>query len=252
MYPGRTLSLYLLMMYVIAAAADTAYITNEIQVGLHTDKTIDSPIAKLLPSGSTLEIVKKESNMSFVRDSTGASGWLDNAYLLPGQPDSQDILDMQKKNRDLEQQLLAANRKFQERGKDGAPLQGADTDSKSVTEFEQLQQELNSERIHNGELQVELTELKKLVGQNDDNESLFDKILALEETNKNLRIQLDSLQNGDGTSAVAVIPQVNQTESPINWRSLSIYLAVVLLAGLGLGVYLMDYLNRRRHGGFRI
>lgn len=252
MFPGRTLTLYLLMMFITAATADTAYVTNEIQVGLHTDKTIDSPIAKLLPSGSALEVIKKEGNMSFVRDTAGASGWLANTYLLPGQPDSQDIPDLQKKNRDLEQQLLAANRKIQEGGKGVAPLSGGEIDSKSTAEFEQLQQELNSERIRNGELQVELTELQKHVGQNNDNESLFDKILALEETNKNLRIQIDSLQSGDGTGAAEVISQDNQNESLADWRTLSIYLAVALLTGLVLGVYLMDYLNRRRHGGFRI
>ncbi len=252
MHQGRTLILYLLMMFITATAAETAHITNEIQVGLHTDKTVDSPIVKLLPSGSALEIIKKDGSMSFVRDSTGSSGWLDNAYLLPGQPDSQDTQDLQQKIRDLEQQLLAANRKVEEGGKGMAPLSGVETNPQSTAEFEQLQQELNSERIRNGELQVELTELKKHVGQNNDNKSLFDKILALEDANKKLRIQIDSLQSGDGTSGVAITPRDIQTESTTNWRRLSIYLAVTLLVGLGLGVYLMDYLNRRRHGGFRI
>lgn len=250
MYSDRAPILCLLLMFITAAVADTAHVTSEIQVGLHTDKTIDSPIAKLLPSGSTLEVIKKESEMSFVRDSTGASGWLDNTYLLPGEPDSQDILDLQKKNRELEQRLLAADRKPQAGAKGVAPL--PETDSNSTAEFEQLQQELNSERIRNGELQVELTKLKQHVGQNNDNESLFDKILSLEEANKNLRIQLDTLQSGNGMGDVEVIPQDKRTESRTNWRNVSIYLAVALLAGLGLGVYLMDYLCRRRHGGFGI
>ena len=244
-----------LLIYPFTAVtlAETAYITNEIRVGIHADKTVDSPILKLLPSGTVLEIIKREERMSFVQDPTGSSGWLDNTYLIPEKPQSRNILELQTRNRNLEQQLLAANRKIQDREQDGTLKPGSSEASNLAPGNEQLQQELNSERIKNGELQVEMTELRKHIGQNSDNESLFEKILKLEETNRNLQIQLESKQNGNAGRDLPVTLRLGDGNiNSVDWRRQLLYLTVALISGLGLGVYLMDYLNRRRHGGFRI
>lgn len=191
--------------------------------------------------------------MSFVQDPAGPSGWLDNTYLIAEKPQSQDILELQTRNRNLEQQLLAANRKIQDREPDGTIKPGSSEASNPAPGNEQLQQELNSERIKNGELQVELTELRKHIGQNSDNESLFDKILKLEETNRNLQIQLESMPNGNTDGNLPVTLRLGDGNiNSVDWRRQLFYLTAALISGLGLGAYLMDYLNRRRHGGFRI
>ena len=254
MNPSMRIFLCILIYpYTATSLAETAYITNEIQVGIHADKTIDSPILKLLPSGTVLEVIKREDRMSFVQDPAGPSGWLDNTYLIAEKPQSQDILDLQTRNRNLEQQLLAANRKIQDREQDGTVKPGSSETFELASGNDQLQQELNSERIKNAEFQVELAELRKHIGQNSDNKSLFEKILTLEETNRNLQIQLESMQSGNADGDLPVTLHLgNGNIDSMDWRRRFIYLAVTLVSGIGLGIYLMDYLNRRRHGGFRI
>jgi uncharacterized protein involved in exopolysaccharide biosynthesis len=37
-----------------------------------------------------------------------------------------------------------------------------------------------------------------------------------------------------------------------DWRRLSAYVLLALILGLALGLYIMDSVNRRRHGGFRV
>ena len=93
---------------------------------------------------------------------------------------------------------------------------------------------------------MELTELRKRIGMNSDTESLLQELAGLQAENKQLRISV-----GEKVGAAVA------SERGIMGRSFELgqfaaTAVVLLLLGLGGGVYLMDYLNRRRHGGFRV
>ena len=45
---------------------------------------------------------------------------------------------------------------------------------------------------------------------------------------------------------------MNGNSGPGYWRNVAIAILVTFLTGVGLGVYGMDIINRRRHGGFRV
>jgi SH3 domain protein len=251
MSPDRQLILCLtVLLFPLLTAAETAFITNEIRVGLHTEKTIDSPIIKILSSGAALEIIKREENLSYVQEPGGISGWVDNSYLKSEQPLSNEARKLQEQIRSLEQQL-AAGKKNQQRDNDRT---GAGDESAALsTAYTQLKQQYNAERVKTGELQVQLAELGKQTGQNSDNESLYQKITQLQEDNRNLEIQLASALHSSADSGISkAIQFATDGTTGTRWRRQLIYLCIALLAGLILGMYIMDYLNRRRHGGFRI
>ncbi len=78
--------------------------------------------------------------------------------------------------------------------------------------------------------------------------SLTEFIEQLEQEKQLLGQQLKDIN----TLETAIAPLKNGIKSNIYWRSLLVIIAVVLIIGIVTGGFLLDYLNRRRHGGYRI
>ena len=238
------LAISLVLLHTNAVLAETKYITNELEIGLHEEKNLDSPIIKTLPSGTALELVKREDNVSFVRDSKGANGWIDNSYLTSSDPTGGQLGSSQKKIASLENQLDIAQKKI-------AGLQKKAPDSAELANLKQekaeVEAQLKSEKLKAGQLEAEISKLRKRVGQNNDNQSLYEQIEELESDKKNLEVAL-AISQGDSEGELSS----RFGSSGPGWRNMLIYLVVAMLIGLGLGIYFMDFLNRRRHGGFRV
>lgn len=238
------LTISLALFPVAQLQAETLYITNQLRVGLHEEKNLSSPIVKILPSGTALEIIKKEATRSFVRDSRGANGWIDNSYLTDADPNEGQLRGTQKRISDLENQLDEARRQV-------TSLQNNTPGNSELQVLRQsqtdLQRQLKSEKLKAGQLEAEVSRLRKRVGQNNDNESLYKQIDQLEADKKNLEVELAISQGSlDGN------PVSRFTNNGPGWRNLAIYLVITMIIGIGLGIYFMDFLNRRRHGGFRV
>ncbi len=121
------------------------------------------------------------------------------------------------------------------------------------TAHAKLKQNFNAQKLKSGELQIELTELRKRVGQDSDTDALYGQIKSLEEDKKKLEIQLaNTLEKYDADGAGDVdIMRSGDGFSP-GLRNMIIYLLITLVLGLFAGAYMLDMINRRRHGGFRI
>lgn len=209
----------LLLLVAIHANAATRYVTSEWQVGLHADKLISSPILKLVPMGTALEVLKTEDSTSFVRSQEGIEGWIDNSFLV-------------------------------DQSVDGVPSASPAADPGAAPDAS-LEQQLKSERVRTGELQVQLAELRKHLGQANDDKSLYEKIDQLAMEKKELEVQLARILEGTVPDSVD-LPAGPDPDSFYNFRNLLIALVVALIAGVIGGLYLMDFIYRRRHGGFRI
>lgn len=247
--PETCFYIILLTCLAMNIQAESVYITDSLNIGLHEDKTIDSPIIKVVSSGTRLELIKREDSLSFVSDASGATGWVDNTYLETQPPAVERIRTLTARNNTLEQQIKGLQ------SGSGGGGQGSEDYQKLVTENEDLQQKFNSERLKVGELQATVTELKKRVGQDSNLDSLYEEIETLREQNKDLEVRLANameespVMSSPGTAA-AMIDEEGQIS--FGWKNFLISSVVLLVLGLSGGIYLMDYINRRRHGGFRI
>ena len=252
MRPARTrlLALLLCAWAVSAAAAQTLYITDQIKVGLHQDKGTGSPIVKIVPTGTAVEVIKSEGDVSYVREPGGASGWVNNSYLLdkaPGSPADQEAM---ARIATLEKQLSDARAQLRDLEAKAPPPPTADTRTLQQLRDENtdLSQQLKQEKLKSGELQVQMAELRKQTGVTPDNESLYQKITELSEQKQQLEVQLAKARDhGVAAQTTAAAPAAPQDD-----RREYAYLLLALILGLALGVYLMDAVNRRRHGGFRV
>jgi len=108
-----------------------------------------------------------------------------------------------------------------------------------------LKQQSKSDQLKVGELQAQLAELRNQMSQIADGAIASENIKQLTEDNLNLQKQLDEMQ----TNTVSNVPPSNTT---LDWRRMIIYLCIALVVGIATGVYLLDLVNRRRHGGFRV
>src|SRR5690606_33087389 len=101
-----------------AAHAQTAqnqkvYVTRDFKAGLHEEKSVDSPITTLVSSGAALEVIKREDSLTFVRTPDGATGWIDNSYLVNEPPtDAAELKRMRERADALERRLNEANQRI--------------------------------------------------------------------------------------------------------------------------------------------
>lgn len=111
--------------------------------------------------------------------------------------------------------------------------------------YEELQRQHQSARLRVGELQAELTELRKSFSDTRNDERLLAENETLKLEKRKLLRKLDEL---------GVL--VNLEEEPeviTNSIKNIIYAAIFcIITGILIGMYITDYRNRRKHGGFRL
>lgn len=228
-----------------AQTAQKVYVTRDFKAGLHEEKSVDSPITKLVSSGAALEVIKREDPLSFVRTADGATGWIDNSYLVNELPtDTEELKRMRERSDALERRLNEANQRIAELESSSPAPAGAEGGAGSALakRNQELEQQLKSERLRAGELQVQITELRKRLDLAGDESSLFERVEQLEAENRKLRLALPG----------GAPPPEGASARPLDPKRAWGYALLLLAIGIGGGMYLMDWLNRRRHGGFRI
>ena len=76
--------------------AETVYVIDELNIGLHEDRTIDSPIIKLVPSGTSLSVIERENDLIHVQEAGGTKGWINSKYVVVEKPGKSRITELKK------------------------------------------------------------------------------------------------------------------------------------------------------------
>lgn len=82
----RSIAAATLIGYALCASAETAFVIDQLFVGVHQDRALDSPIIKVLPSGTPLEVLARDGEFAWVQMEDGAAGWVDVSYLMADKP----------------------------------------------------------------------------------------------------------------------------------------------------------------------
>tara|TARA_B100000959_G_scaffold25698_3_gene24889 strand:- start:736 stop:1380 length:645 start_codon:yes stop_codon:yes gene_type:complete len=207
--------------------AEVAYVTDEVNIGLHKEPTNESPIIKLVPSGTELNIIERENDLIHVEEPEGVRGWINTQNALNNKPGKTKINELEITNKELHKKIETLEKKSTELISQG-----------------ELEKKLNSERLKVGELQVELTNIKSRAGNIQTSDKLLTDIEQLKNANKQLIDQLESAGINRKNSLGSIKPE-NESSS------FSIFL-IIFIFGIVSGLFILDYINRRRHGGFRI
>ncbi len=230
----KYLSASIIVMLPIIAHAETTYIIDRIQVGIHDNSNLDSPILKVIATGAQLQIVQSGVDMTQVEDPDGTVGWISTAYLTGTKPGEDNNNATNSESLQLQSELEQAKNEINQ----------LKADLSAVNNIPESR-DLTSLRLKVGELQAKLTEERK-VSSGQENQNISGDIQQVEEENKvltqtiselNRKIQESnnsdlSYSSGDGFSKTVLL--------------------LVLLFGLVSGTLLYDLYNRYRHGGFRV
>ncbi len=240
------LTLVLLGALPINLQAETVYITDSLLVGLHEEKSIDSVILKVLPTGTALEVVSRDNDFVNVRDPKGVTGWVSNNYLISNNPDLNEGSDagaaQSKKIKELEAELHTI--RMQMTKPDQWHVVDPDATAKLKNDNKKLTQEIRTEKLKSGELQANLAELRNKISQNGSNSKLINEVKNLKETNAQLHDEIAQLQGTSNTNEAN--PDSFSMPSPV------IFSGIALLLGLLAGVIFMDWREKRRYGGLRL
>ncbi|MGR8920064.1 MAG: TIGR04211 family SH3 domain-containing protein [Gammaproteobacteria bacterium] len=239
------------LLWTAGLAAEPNYVIDKLLVGVHAEKNLDSAIVKVLPTGTRLEVLARDGELAQIEDPEGVRGWVDAAYLTADQPAAVQLAALEREKAALEQQLAAARSAGGAAAGDGADRGSLD---ELMKENMSLKGKLSDERLRAGRLQAENATLKAEVQSNAAPPDA--RIVELERDRDELREALDeATEQVAELSARASLTDIAALV-PLVFREYALaagLLAVLLLAlGFGGGVYLVDLLNRRRHGGFRV
>ena len=224
-----------------ANAAETAYVVDKLLVGVHQEKDLNSAIIKVLPTGTKLSVTQRDGELAEISDADGTSGWVDAAYLMAEIPAQLRVTELEKEIAALKSRPSG----------DGEPDGDREQLMKENTE---LKGKLSAEKLKVGELQAEVGTLQTKVAARPTTPA--DTVIEALETEKQSLVrelesalqsskQLESQLKAQTPSRLPVA--VDSFSAPV----LGTFVFLLLVA-FGGGIYFMDYLNRRRHGGFRV
>ena len=182
----------------VAALAETAYVTDNLRLGLHQATDTSDRAFRTLESGQTVEILARDRNYAHVQLPDGVQGYLKAAYLVFEPPAKLIVTQTQNENDRLVQKLEDTKRAF------AGPAATIDSLESNVARQKAALAESDSK-------------LQNLIQEND---------------------KFRRRQSGYKYSM------------PFPWVASA--LGVCLLAGFLMGIWIVDYRSRKRHGGIRI
>ncbi|MGK0297011.1 MAG: SH3 domain protein [Gammaproteobacteria bacterium] len=225
-------------------SAEIVYVTDQLQIGLHSEKNLDSPIVKIVASGTSLELIKTEEHLSFVREPDGTGGWIDSSYISSTRSASALLRTAESRIKTLEETVSQSS------------PETADTGSLEINisndEIELLRQQLQQERQRANKLQTDMSDLVQRLDQTGNPDSLYEKIDQLSAANRELEQQLANIIEG---LPATPLNNINSTDTERDWltaKNAFISVLILLVMGIIAGMYIMDFINRKRHGGFRV
>ncbi|HEX5418746.1 MAG TPA: TIGR04211 family SH3 domain-containing protein [Gammaproteobacteria bacterium] len=145
----RKLLFFAAVLVVSAAHAETAYVTDMLQLGLHKAADASDQAFDNLPSGTAVNVLKRDGGFAQVTLTDGREGWVKSAYLVTEKPARLQLAEIQDEMTSLRAQL-----KLAEAGR-----------SKAEQDLAQIRQSRAADQRASVEVREARTRLKQ---QNDD------------------------------------------------------------------------------------
>lgn len=145
-----------LILLPVLAAADTAYVTDNLRLGLHQAEDTSDRAFRFLESGQAMEILVRDRNYANVRLPDGAEGWVKSAYLVDEKPAKLIVAETIEERDRLASELEQAKAAFAEPAATIDELRNQST---------QLSTELDDARAQIAELREENASIQGLKDQ---------------------------------------------------------------------------------------
>lgn len=207
----------LFLLPAMEAAAQSAWVSDQFEVMLRTGPSTSNAIERMLPSGTSLEVLERDNDAGYsrVRTAAGTEGWVLSRYLM-NEPSAREQLAT------LTQRLTSANSQGSSLTSQLDAVQG---------EYDAASRQIASLEREKGQLEQEIAEIKRTAAN----------VLSINEQNKSLREQLANAE-----IQAATLEQQNRELTGQTTRYWFMTGALVLVVGMILGVWLPRIRWQRR------
>ena len=247
---NRRLAMFLgLCLCMASVNAETVYVSDRFEIGVHDNTTLDSVILAVIASGTPLTVVARNGEFVQVTTPDGTTGWVDARYIINERPsvavrDEQDA-KLQKAQRalgDARAEIEVLRQRISELQRDAATAaHNAPGIAKPISlapnqdsaELKDAQRALADLKDENRELKTNIADLQASYAASER--------MAADSGAKNEEGALEDLMRGPVNSEV-------KNWTPWQW----LMFGSILLLSFAAGGYMVDWESRRRHGGFRI
>lgn len=248
------------MFYQQNSFAETRYVTDRIMLGVHQEAEANSTLLTSIPSGSTVNVLDTQGEFSKVKLNNGTEGWVLSSYLLKEKPAVAELDDLSAKYQQANQSARKSEKEAQlwrdelSNAKNQIKaLKKQMSKGESFAATEELEKDLGKEKAKTTELEAKITGLETSLAELKalSQEDTVAKLDQVQGENHNLHARIESaLANLEGKT----IPTPEELAAirpdfPAWYAGLLILMIVIGVAG---GIGWMDYLNRKKHGGFRL
>lgn len=251
---------------------ETRYVIDKLLVGIYDQPADGAERLGLYPSGTRLELLERGDGYERVRTPDAVEGWIKSVYLGDTPTAALQLAETETQLSTLEQANAKLSQQIEQFERDAVEAERLRGEVARLTsEIETLRREATapanaSDNVspadglvqENTELKSRVASLRLTVSELEEKVATFERqaldkdaraelSLATAEIER-LKAALDTAERGtreaDGGAGMA--------SKGVGWRALGIAAVMAfILGGLG-GIYLTDYANRRRHGGFRV
>jgi len=227
--PTTLLGGLILMLAGLSVQSQPLYVIDHLAIGLHESQSLASPILRVLPTGTSLDVLLVEENFVRVRTDDGVEGWVDATYVMEERPAQLALLELEAEFVDSKHELEVAHAEIE-----------------SLTaKLESLKNAQAGQASNEKATSDALREMQRLAQEN---QTLMNELDELKSTDR--QPQVGSASNTPSTEGRRRPPVVGGFLGLGKWHWIMVGALMVLT--FGLGGYVVDWSVRRRHGGFRI
>jgi len=234
-----------------AARAQTLYVTDRLEIGIHENKNLDSVIIAVIPSGTPLTVVSRDGDFAQVRTADGVTGWVDTRYVVADKPDTATTNEFDAK---LEEATRALGNARAEAEALRQRIKELERDAQTAARRSHAAAAVTDTGVPSGEDAAKLAEVQRaLETLTTENRALKSTIADLEATASDPTHNVSASYLVDADPPPTEIRYGSLGEVAQSWTVWQwMLLAFVLLLAFALGGYVVDWETRRRHGGFRV
>lgn len=119
----KKIALLLLCLWMSPTAyAETAYVGDNLRVGLRSQPDTKTPPLTIISSGDKLEILEATDKYSRIRTDDGQEGWVRNIYLSAAPPAKLLIKGIQEEFQQAQQEILSLQKELTNSNKENQAL----------------------------------------------------------------------------------------------------------------------------------
>jgi SH3 domain protein len=251
------LALIWLGTFTLAVSAETVYVSDRFEIGVHESTDIDSVIVAVIPSGTPLEVAGRNGEFVQVTTPDGIKGWVDGRYLVGERPSGGGaVADYDAKLEEATRALGAARaevevlrERVKELQRDAATASDASRGfariTKPATKPASAATNEDSAMLENANREIE-----KLARENRQLKGDVEELKAVQIAAAQSVAESAGAENEAMSAKIWRGPVTEEAKSWTPWQWL--LFGSILLLAFAAGGYAVDWDSRRRHGGFRI